>query len=88
MNFTELNQKLGGAENQSDWRQASGGGWLHKSAKITDENTICDNAIVWGFVADNAQVFGNARVSGDGISIPEQRHTITPNTCNARKRQN
>ena len=67
MTFDELNTKLGGGEKQDDWRQASGGGWLHKSAKVENESLIKDNAIVSGDaqVSGDAWVYGNALVSGD-----------------------
>ena len=69
MTFDELNTKLGGGESASDWRQAKGGGWIHKGAKVDDESKIGDNAIVWGRVYGDAQVFGNARVSGDAWKV-------------------
>ena len=72
MTFKELNEKLGGNENESDWRQAKGGGWIHKSATVEREDLITENAIVWSGrvsgdarVSGNAQVYGNARVYGD-----------------------
>jgi hypothetical protein len=71
MNFEELSEKLGGTESASDWKQAQGGGWLHKSAQVYDDTKITGNAIVWGKVSDNAQVsdnawvYGNAQVSGN-----------------------
>ena len=60
MTFEELNTKLAGNEIQSDWRQAKGGGWIHKSAKVENENLILNDAIVWGTVSGNARVYGNA----------------------------
>jgi hypothetical protein len=46
MNYTELEQKLG-KQTQSDWHQASGGGWIHKDAKVENEANIRDNPIIW-----------------------------------------
>jgi hypothetical protein len=54
MTFDELNKKLSGNEKQADWRQAKGGGWLNKSAKVDDETKITMNAIVWGMVSGDA----------------------------------
>lgn len=73
MNFDELNKKLGGCENLADWRQAQGGGWLNKTAKVDDEFKICDNAIIWGSVFDNALVFGDARVFGNALVSGDAR---------------
>ena len=56
MNFKELNEKLGGNENKADWKQASGGGWINKSAKVEREDLINENAIVLGNVSGNAWV--------------------------------
>jgi carbonic anhydrase/acetyltransferase-like protein (isoleucine patch superfamily) len=66
MNYTELEQKLG-KQTESDWHQASGGGWIYKDAKVDNETNIRDNAIVMGkaWVFDNARVSGNARVYGN-----------------------
>ena len=64
MTYTELQSKIG-TQIETDWHQASGGGWIHKSAKVEDEKLIKDNAIVWGMVSGNAQVSGDALVTGD-----------------------
>ena len=70
MNYKQLEQKMG-TQIESDWHQASGGGWIHKSAKVANENMVQGDSIVWGQVSgnaqvsDNARVFGNAQVSGD-----------------------
>ena len=61
MTFKELNEKMGGGESESDWRRASGGGWIHKSAAVDNDKNIKDNAQVSG----NARVSGNAQVSGN-----------------------
>lgn len=73
MTFTELNEKLGGGENTADWRQVSGGGWLHKTAKVDDANAISGNAIVWGRVSGHALVFGDAQVSGNAWVFGDAR---------------
>ena len=67
MTFNELNEKLGGTEKQADWKQAKGGGWIHESAKVENDELILDNAIVWGIISGNAQVSGDAWVSGDAL---------------------
>lgn len=59
MTFDELELKIG-KQTKLDWRQAKGGGWLNKSAKVNDETKITENAIVWGMVSGNAQVSGDA----------------------------
>ena len=66
MNYTELEQKLG-KQIQSDWHQASGGGWIHKNAKVENEDNIRDNVIVKGKakVYDDAWFWVDARVSGN-----------------------
>jgi len=72
MTFKELNEKMGGGESESDWRRASGGGWIHKSAAVDNDKNIKGNAWVSGDarvygdarVSGNAQVYGNAQVSG------------------------
>ena len=66
MNYTELEQKLG-KQIEADWHQASGGGWIHKNAKVDNEANIRDNAIVMGnaWVYGDAEVFGDAEVSGN-----------------------
>ena len=74
MNYTELEQKLG-KQTKSDWHQASGGGWIHKNAKVENEDNIRGNAIVTGnarvsgnaWVSGNAMVSGNARVYGNAM---------------------
>jgi hypothetical protein len=70
--FKELQRKIG-PQPQADWHQAKGGGWLHKSAKVDNENHIKENAIVWGAVFGNAQVFGDARVSGNAWVFGDAR---------------
>ena len=73
MTFKELNEKMGGGESESDWRRASGGGWIHKSAAVDNDKNIKDDAWVYGnagvhgnaWVSGNAQVYGNARVYGN-----------------------
>lgn len=62
MNFKELNNKLGGCELESNWRQASGGGWIHKSAKVDHDCNVAEDSIVWGRVSGDAQV--SARRAG------------------------
>lgn len=64
MTFQELQQKIG-SQTESDWHQALGGGWIHKSAKVDNEANITENAIVWGLVYGDAQVSGNAWVFGN-----------------------
>jgi UDP-3-O-[3-hydroxymyristoyl] glucosamine N-acyltransferase len=76
MNYTELEQKLG-KQTQSDWHQASGGGWIHKDAKVENEDNIRDNAIVAGnanitchaIISGNANVTGNAIISGNAARV-------------------
>jgi hypothetical protein len=58
MKFTELEQKLG-KQTESDWHQASGGGRIHKNARVDNEDNIRDNA----WVSGNARVYDNAKVS-------------------------
>ena len=62
MNYIELEQKLG-KQNEADWHQASGGGWIYKDSKVDNEANIQDNAIVMS----SARVSGNARVFDDAI---------------------
>jgi len=69
MNYNELEQKLGKQLVKSDWRQASGGGWIYKTAKVENEANIRDNAIVM----DNAVIFGNALISGNAQIIKGER---------------
>ena len=64
MNYEQLEEKIG-KQTKSDWRQAIGGGWIHKSANVENDAFIKENAIVWGRVSGNAWVSGNARVSGN-----------------------
>ena len=66
MNYTKLEQKLG-KQIEADWHQASGGGWIHKNAKVENEDNIRENAIVTGNarVSGDAKVSGNAEVSGN-----------------------
>ena len=64
--FAELNTLLGGGENAANWSQHSNGdGWINKTAKVDTSVYVGSNAIVWGMVSGDAQVFGNARVYGD-----------------------
>ena len=69
MTFNELNNKLGGQEKQADWRKASGGGWIYKTARVEQEDRIQENALVGG----NVWVSGNARVSGDAWVLGNAR---------------
>jgi carbonic anhydrase/acetyltransferase-like protein (isoleucine patch superfamily) len=74
MNYKELEQKLG-KQTESDWHQASGGGWVHKDAEVINESNIRDDAIVMGnaivsgdaIVSGNAKVYRDAQVSGNAI---------------------
>ena len=63
MNYKELEQKIG-TQIEADWKQASGGGWIHKSAKVDHPGNLKENCIVRGVVSENAQVYGSAVVSG------------------------
>ena len=64
--FDELNAKLSGNENKSDWSQhPNGGGWIHKSAQVASTAFVGPDAIVWGKVYGDAQVYGNAWVYGN-----------------------
>ena len=69
MKYAELETKIG-KQNQSDWKQSKGGGWIHKSAQVAAEANITENAIVWGIVSGNAQVSGNAKVYGNSWVKP------------------
>jgi hypothetical protein len=64
MTYTELEQKLGKQLVKSDWRQASGGGWIYKTAKVDNEENIRDNAIVMddAWVYEDAMIFGDAQI--------------------------
>ena len=73
MNINELLKKVSGKK--SDWRQAKGGGWLHKSAIVDDETKITEQAIVWGMVYGNAQVCGDAWVCGDARVFGDEWNT-------------
>lgn len=48
MTFKELNQKLGGCEKRSEWKQTPGGGWFLKKAKAHIEKTASGVAWVTG----------------------------------------
>ena len=62
MTFEQLEKKYGKQE-RVDWKQyENGGGWVHKSATITDKVFVGENAIVWSGV-----IYGTARISGGGV---------------------
>ena len=47
-----------------DWKQCSnGGGWIYKTAQVTENAYVGANALVFG----NALVYGNARVTGNAL---------------------
>ena len=69
MNYKELESKIG-TQIEADWHQASGGGWIHKTAKVGNEENVKENAIVWGIVSGDAQVYGDARVYGNAWVKP------------------
>jgi len=75
MTFKELNEKMGGGESESDWRRASGGGWIHRSATVEQPENIKENARVFGNaqVCDGARVFGDARVFGNAQVFGDAR---------------
>lgn len=45
MTFTELQQKIG-PQNENDWTQHKDGGWVYKSAKVSQTASVSENAIV------------------------------------------
>ena len=68
MTFKELQEKIG-PQVESEWHQhTNGGGWVHKSATVSDSAYIGDNAVVLSgnaWIYGNAQISGNARISGN-----------------------
>jgi hypothetical protein len=77
MNYQELKAKSG-KQNAADWRQSKGGGWIHKTAVVENEDNIRDNSIVWGQVSGNARVSGDTKILGNAwvkpvLFLPDSR---------------
>ena len=58
MTFEQLEKKYGKQE-RVDWKQyENGGGWVHKSATITDKVFVGENAIVWSGEISGGEISG------------------------------
>jgi carbonic anhydrase/acetyltransferase-like protein (isoleucine patch superfamily) len=73
MNFEELNNRLGGDEKIADWRRVSGGGWVHKGARVANEINVKNDAIVFGQLSQNAEIFGKAILYHDAYMCGSAR---------------